>query len=279
MEDFDYQHKKVEILGKKIETYTFGKGERVVVAFPGFPHSGLSFRWLFSKHDLAKIKVITFDMPGWIGESEDYKKGEMFSLDFACDMAKYLLDLHRVDKFSVMGYSFGGAIALKVAADWRENIEKIILVSAVVAPLRFAGLSPIRDVNFLKSWHLRWLMRRIVLKDFRKWKEDLQSQGLPKRFLDKYEKLIENADDRIMMESIYTLFHTDLSGYLDRIKNIKAMIVNSKEEDELFKEQAEIIRRTLIGENSLVVHGAHVDFLLKPNHDVINKIVDFLSED
>ena len=247
------------------------------MAFPGFPHSGISYRWLFSEHDLEKIKVITFDLPGWIGESEGYRRSEVYSFDLEVDISKYILDYYRVNSYSLIGYSFGGAIALKAASEAPKKVNKIVLVSTVVNPLKTPNFYPIRNVNFITSWHLRFLLRRMVYRDFRKWKKGLIEDGLGPIFVEKYEELLRNADDRIMMESIYRLFHTDLSPYLDRLNGKKVMVINSQDEENIFKEQAEIIRRKLVGENSLVIRGTHVDFLLKPNHDVVDKIVDFLS--
>jgi pimeloyl-ACP methyl ester carboxylesterase len=279
MQDFCYEHKKVKVLGKKIQVYTFGKGKNIVVAFPCFPHSGLSYRWLFSEHDLTKIKVITFDVSGWIGESENLQKEEMFSLDYVADLVRCLLDELKVRKFSVMGYSFGGAVALKVASELIGNVEKIVFISAVVAPLSCENMHPVSDINFMRRWNLKFLLKNVIVRDYYKWRKELSANGLPEKFLSLYDRLVERSDNRVMAESVYTLFHTDLSGYLERIKDIPTLVINSHDEEKLFHEQAEIIRRKLSGEKSVVVHGEHVDFLLRPNHNVVDKIVDFLSED
>ena len=58
---------KIKFLNKNIQTYIFGKGDIYILALPSFPHSGVYFWWLFSRRNLDKFKIISLDLPGWIG--------------------------------------------------------------------------------------------------------------------------------------------------------------------------------------------------------------------
>jgi pimeloyl-ACP methyl ester carboxylesterase len=276
--NFEFEKKKIEVLGKQIQTYSFGEGDKIVFLFPSFPHSGLYFRWLFYKCDLSKLKMITFDLPGWIGYSESYKKGEEYSMESVVEIGRGILDFYKVEKFSVLGYSFGGSLALKIAADWEDRVEKIVLVSAVLNSMEVEGTKYVRWVNLAKRLQAGSLMKNFIIRKFNSYRKYLRSEGLDKDYMDMYMKMVANIDSKILLESIYTLFHSDWSCYLDRVKKMRVLVVNSSDEDIMFRKQAERIRRKLENYKSLFISGDHDNFLLKPDDKVVGKIISFLSE-
>lgn len=132
MPPIKYTEKVLRFRGKKIQTYTFGSGKNIILAMPSYPHSGLIFTifWLFAQKMDAKF--ITFDMPGWIGKSENVFKGWQYDMATIIEIVDQIIKSYKVKNFSLLGYSFGTATATCVAAKYRERVKKIALVSPVI---------------------------------------------------------------------------------------------------------------------------------------------------
>lgn len=269
------------LFGKyKIKSYVFGSGEKIVFSLPSFPHSGLYYLWFISHYDLEKVKVITFDLPGWIGASENVFCDEKFSLDKYIQVANSVLDFYQIKKYSLIGYSFGGSLAIRLAADHLNRIDKLVLVSAFVDGKLSVGSRNNRLIKFLYSLKWGWCMKVYVYLTFRKYEKVLLSEGLIESGVNFYERLISKCDGTLLLQSIYTLFNTDWTVYLRKIKGFtNILVVSSKNEDEYMRVQSRHIRRELEHERTMFIHGSHEDFLLKPNTEIIKAVVDFVTKE
>lgn len=78
---------------------------------------------------LAKngIKVIIPDLPGF-GQSD--KPLTAWSLDDYCDFVEEFVKVLNLEKFYLLGHSFGGALAIKCGLKFPEKIDKLFLISA-----------------------------------------------------------------------------------------------------------------------------------------------------
>ncbi len=112
---FKFNKKKIKFNGYNIQTYSFGAGEKVVLSFPGFPHSGLYFTLFLRFYDPTRVKFITFDLPGWFGNSENVFQNSEFAIETYVDIAEKILEEYEVKKFNIIGYSFGSALAVLIA--------------------------------------------------------------------------------------------------------------------------------------------------------------------
>ncbi len=73
------------------------------------------------------IKVIIPDLPGF-GNSE--KPSETWGLDDYCEFVQEFIGFLNLEKFYLLGHSFGGALAVKCALAFPEKIDKLFLVGA-----------------------------------------------------------------------------------------------------------------------------------------------------
>jgi len=277
--NFDYRKHTTIYKGANIQTYEFGDGEKVIFSFPSFPHSGLYYLWFLTHYDKSKVKFITFDLPGWTGYSDNIFGGREFSIDEYVEIAKKILRDYEVKTFSVIGYSFGGAMALKLAADCKDQVEKVVLVSSVINSnlvKRFKLVNLVKLLHYSKYYNaLKTLIRR-KMKTIAKIL--VLEEGIPAVFLEMYSDMVSHIDPRVISESIYKLFTSDYSSYLDEIKDKEVLIVNTREEGRFFSIQAEYIRRRLNSEKSLHIHGTHDDFILRCRTDVVRDVLKFLSD-
>jgi len=76
-------------------------------------------------------KPYLVDLPGF-GQSK-IPENVWSAYDYADCMVRYL-DMQQIDKFSVLGHSFGGKIAMCLAMRYPERVEKLVLVAASGVP-------------------------------------------------------------------------------------------------------------------------------------------------
>ena len=73
-------------------------------------------------------KIIAVDMRGFGGSSYNTPINSLN--DFAKDIEE-VLDILKIEKCSVIGWSTGGGVALELSANIKEKIEKVILLESV----------------------------------------------------------------------------------------------------------------------------------------------------
>ncbi len=115
----------IEVNGAKLWYETEGSGEPVLL-IPGGPgNSHTYFHPWFS--ELAKShKVIYFDAFGR-GKSDRAKDSTEYTFKRDVDDIEGLRKALKIDKWSVLGHSYGGMVAQGYALKYPESIEKLIL--------------------------------------------------------------------------------------------------------------------------------------------------------
>ncbi|KAL5559553.1 hypothetical protein UlMin_035764 [Ulmus minor] len=108
----------------------------------------------------------------FFGESTT-KSSERTEIFQAVSVAKLLEKLH-VEKYSVVGTSYGGMVAYNIAKMWPERIEKVVIASSGINMRRRDGASLLKRANLEKtedlmlpatSHQLRTLLRLAVFKN------------------------------------------------------------------------------------------------------------------
>jgi 4,5:9,10-diseco-3-hydroxy-5,9,17-trioxoandrosta-1(10),2-diene-4-oate hydrolase len=113
--------------GKDVFVAEVGSGPPVVLLHGGGPGaSGLSN---FSRNvdTLAeRFRVIVPDLPGYGRSSKGIDGSDPFG--YLADTIRALLDVLGVDRASLVGNSYGGACALRLALDTPERVAKLVLM-------------------------------------------------------------------------------------------------------------------------------------------------------
>lgn len=271
-----YKLNKIHVNGNVIQTYSFGTGKKKILSFPAYPHSGLIYFYYLYSCNLSKVNVLTFDLPGWVGNSTPSKRAIGYDEDLVLDIADRLTDEYEFDKYSVLGYSFGTSLSVRHSANHLDRVDKVALISPLLnGPI--AQTSQSRLLNFVNTTKTPWFLKYYVKHRFNKYRKFLSKQPLISEVLDDYLKLIQKADSKILFESIYHLFNTDYTEYIKQIPSEKLLVVSSKQESQFLRKQAEYLRRVIDGEKTTFLSGAHEDFVLKPNSQKANEIIDFLT--
>src|SRR5437773_5726555 len=126
--------KYADVNGIKLYYEVHGTGKPLVLL-----HGGLFSSSLFGPTIPALAagrQVIAVDMQGH-GHTADIDRP--LKLEFLADDIAALLQYLKIPKADIMGYSFGGGVALQVAVRHPELVNKLVLVST---PFRRSGFYP-----------------------------------------------------------------------------------------------------------------------------------------
>lgn len=200
------------------KTYPFvvkksGQGKQSVILIPGFACSGDVWNETCSVlNESFTCHVLT--MAGFAGV--DPKKNPSFE-NWEQGIVEYLRD-QQLGKVIVIGHSMGGGLALALAADYSDLIEKIVVVDAL--PCLGALMDP--DYKAEKNPHCRLITKRMKQMSEEKFYE-MQVNSMSRLMEDTLMR--ETAigwsidSDRETFAEMYCSFsNTDLRN---RIKNVK----------------------------------------------------------
>lgn len=184
------------------------------------------------------FNVYCFDLKGF-GKNSGMEYP--YSLDDYIEEVKKFVSDNGIKKPSVIAHSFGGRIAIKLAAQNPDFFDKIVLTGA-------AGLKPKTTVK--KS--VKKALFRIV-----------------KPFLgNRKPKFFYSSDylrcDEVMKESFRLIINEHLDSYLDKIKN-PVMIIYGEKDKETPVYMAKRLRKNIKGSELTIIKDAgHFCFIDKP---------------
>lgn len=105
------------------------KGDRCVVLLHGYLESMLvwdEFVPLLSDH----VRVVTLDLPG---HGISTIAGEVHTMEFLAETVAKTMESLGVDRYTVVGHSMGGYVALAMCENYRERLEGIVLLSSTTS--------------------------------------------------------------------------------------------------------------------------------------------------
>lgn len=276
--DVKYTSREIIYKGRLIQAYQIGEGEKVILSLPSFPHSGLYYTFFLKDYDLTKVKFLTFDLPGWAGHSQSFYSPDLALIDFYADIAQAVLDAYSIKEFSLIGYSFGAAISIKLISNRKDQVKKVALVSGIYEPLLLRKEKLFWEVWLLFKLKLSSVLKGKVMQRFKKYRVKLQGQ-IEENVLEEYNQMLLRADKNVILNSLYQLFTQNVEHNIEILKSLNnVLIVSSTDEDRLFRKQSEWLRRHLSNDTNYKIHGRHEDLILNPKAEVVKKIISYLLD-
>lgn len=235
------------IKGLKINYKILGEG-RPLLILHGW--GSKSANWQRVGELLAEngIKVIIPDLPGF-GESDRPK--EVWSIDDYCDFVEEFIQSLGLEKFSLLGHSFGGSLAVKISLRISEKIDRLFLVSAA-------------------CFRRKSIKKRILFVIAKVFKVFSFIPFLRKAF---YKFIVRKSDysytDGIMRDIYLGVIKEDLSDLLERIQ-VPTNIIWGEKDDITPLGQAKIINQKIKNSELIIIPNA--------NHDLNTKYPEKLAK-
>lgn len=136
------------------------------------------------------FRVFFFELPGH-GQSEPFQEG--FSSQRVAELVRQMTDALGFDRFSLMGFSFGGILAMQTFKLLSERIDRMFLI----APCLDHRAIPWSKLRFSLMHGFNWLMDQPGLRDrFCRVINDKRTVSLAVKFLHKLMQL----EDTIPLE-------------------------------------------------------------------------------
>ena len=200
---------------------------------------------------LAKsgISVIIPDLPGF-GQSD--KPSKAWNLDDYCDFVEEFVKVLNLDKFYLLGHSFGGSLAIKFCLQHPEKVVKLSLVSAAC----------IRKKTF-KNKFFKFLSKFLKIK----------TPFLRKVFYRKSDYL---SVEGVMKETYLKIIKQDLSDILPQIQ-IPAVIIWGEKDNITRLNDAKIINQKIKDSKLEIISNVGHDLNLKTPEKLAEIVVNELN--
>ena len=277
--------------GEKLAYRKVGNGTKVLLLIHGNTNSSKNWDLLMEDLDHDEYTIYAPDLRGF-GESS-YNKEINRIKDFAKDL-KLFVDKLDLNKFTIMGWSAGGAVALRFAVDYQDYLNKMILLESS----SIKGFPIYKDGEYLASreeieevvkpalkaykWKDKFLLNKLARWTMKKVCErSLYAKKTPKK--ERYERYIDemlkqrNLVDINFALSYFNISHEDNgliegTGEVDKI-NIPTLIIHGDEDEVVTMEMAETNYKALEDNAELkIIKGAgHAPLI-----DSLEKLTDII---
>ena len=144
-----------------------------MILIHGFISSNLVWNEVFLPLAKAGFRVIAPDLPGY-GYSDKPRDGE-YTIAAQARAVLGLMDHLGIEKATIVGASYGGAVAAMLALECPERVARLVLVGAVSSDevkkkllLRLASLPIIGDIATPLFLGSRWILRKRTEEVYRR---------------------------------------------------------------------------------------------------------------
>lgn len=144
-----------------------------LILIHGFISSTLIWSEVFLPLADAGFRVIALDLPGY-GYSDKPADGR-YTIDAQAYAVVSLMNRLEIDEATIIGASYGGAVAATVALDYPERVSRLVLIDAVTNDepvkkllLRIATLPLIGDIVTPLYLGSRWVLRKRMEDTYRR---------------------------------------------------------------------------------------------------------------
>ena len=225
----------------KLSYYAEEKGEgRPILFLHGYLSDKESFK--YQTEYLSRFRrTVAVDLPGF-GQTPSPPYG--YSLSDYVEFVLGVTEERCGGKADIIAHSFGGRIALKLAALYPDAVGKMLLVGC-------AGMKPVRKPSYYAKTACYKLLKKTAPRLSEKWKEKFSSPD--------YLSL-----SPVMRESFVKIVNEHLESYLPAIK-APTLLVFGSEDKETPPYMAKRLNKNIKGSGLVFFEGCgHFCFLEQP---------------
>lgn len=258
----------------KIAYKDVGKG-KVVFCLPPFPSSSTSFVPFINKVK-KQFRIIALDLPGFGGYSSLPEKN--FTLDQYLQIIEKFILSFKFKKYSLLGYSFGGALAINIVKRRSVIPQKLILVSAFYDGKDIFKYKPyLKYLKFIKKIEAKSLINNFYTTLMNNLIKITSYQDYIKIKNSYYTKQLFKENKSMSMSASYCLME-QLKNFSvrDFIYDIPTLIIYSEKDLVFIKKQMESLSKNPKIISHFVKDADHRHFYFKVDKSA-DKIITFLS--
>ncbi len=209
--------REVALDGRRYCVAEMGRGPTLVLLH-GL--GGSIYDWRHLLRPLAeRHRVIAIDLLG-AGESE-IPEQEDYSVAAQARRVKGLLELLGVERATLVGNSYGGGIALRLAQDWPERVDRLVLINSICYAEHvptYVSLARVPSAECVAGSLPLGKMTRWVLRGSYRTVEKLSEEEL-----DTYIREIEAPGRRrAIIQVIRAVVPPDTTEFEARLKSVRA---------------------------------------------------------
>ena len=223
-----------------------------------------SARWQRVKELLEEkgVEVLVLDLPGFgITPSPNIAWGRDDYINWVFQKIKE----KNWQKFNLLGHSFGGGIAVKMAANSSERINKLILCAPAIIKRRSIK-------TYLFYW-VAFLGKKIFsLPGFRKFQP--QAQWLVYKLAGTRDYYVADGMMKEVMKKIWQ--EEPLEGLLEKIQ-IKTLVLWGKRDDVLPLKDAYLIKEKIRDSELKIISKARHSPHREAPEELVENIIEFLK--
>lgn len=238
-----------------INYYKFkANGKKTLLFLHGWRSDGMIWKEIADILADEDVAIFALDFPGFGGSPAPK---EAFSVKDYADLTAQFIEKLKLKNVILVGHSFGGRVAIKLAADNSTLIEKVVLVDS-------AGIKP----NHLNT---KKIMAKIV-KPFFKPKF---MQGVRKSI---YKRI--GSDDYLatpeLQETFKKIVGEDLSDDLSKIK-LPTLIIWGENDTETPAKDAEIMAKEIVDSHKVKLKDAGHFSFIDQSQEFITELTKFIK--
>lgn len=248
---------RTSIKGLEINYEVIGEGKPLLILHGWGSNNG---KWQKVGELLAEkgIKVIIPDLPGF-GDSQ--RPSMAWELDDYCEFITEFIKLLNLEKFYILGHSFGGALAVKCSLKFPEKIDRLFLVGAAC----------------FRRTALRKKLFYVIAKVFKIFSFFPGYSSFRKGF---YKFIVRKSDypyaEGIMKDIYLKIIKEDLSDVLPGVQ-IPTVIIWGEKDDVTKIKDARLINEKIKGSRLEIIPGANHDLNTKAPKELSESIKQFLK--
>lgn len=145
------KQKHIRVAKSKLSYYKQGTGDRFMLMFHGYGQDGMLFSNLPESY-LKEYTCFAIDLFGH-GDSSFFYKEKIETGDLKLVLVKLLQD-ENIERFSVLGFSLGGRVAINATFELKNKVDELILLAPDGVVDSFVFKAATSD-SFLKSMFKR----------------------------------------------------------------------------------------------------------------------------
>lgn len=262
-----------------------------IVIFPGLSISSYIADEIIAKEfqNIAEYKIITLNIPGQGGLEPIENKNNRNATGLASHLIS-VLDEYGIEKFALVGISLGGCPAIKIAAQYPERIEVLVLqgvpyrgknMNVLQRKLFFSLYDTARliggNTNISIEKTTEWLVNNIE-KVYIKYRVHIHNNNLGNQFQGLNQLNKESIHWESYIDYIHFILKQDLTSIAASIpKDIKTLLIDgANPEQHLVNTSLELAKIIPgAGEPVLIENYGHLLPWIKPDI-FVNEVCEFL---